>query len=82
MYPSKGQTFEKAKREMCLLWSDLRRSRRFANKDGDLMETHHIVPRALGGTKKLSNLELLHLHCHDQIHGKRINTRSLDINPW
>nr|WP_287256984.1 HNH endonuclease [Moorena sp. SIO4E2] len=46
------------------------------------METHHIVPRALGGTKKLSNLELLHLHCHDQIHGKRINTRSLDINPW
>ncbi|WP_293090209.1 group II intron maturase-specific domain-containing protein [Moorena sp. SIO3H5] len=51
-------------------------------KDRDLMETHHILPRALGGTNKLDNLELLHLHCHDQKHGKNFNIIELDINPW
>lgn len=39
-------------------------------RDGDLMEIHHILPRANGGTNKSDNLELLHLHCHDQKHGK------------
>ncbi|NEQ11815.1 MAG: group II intron reverse transcriptase/maturase, partial [Moorea sp. SIO4E2] len=51
-------------------------------RDGDLMETHHILPRALGGKDNIGNLELLHLHCHDKIHGKQINSKELDSNPF
>ncbi|NEQ84889.1 MAG: group II intron reverse transcriptase/maturase [Moorea sp. SIO2I5] len=54
-------------------------------KDGDLMESHHIKPRALGGNNSLRNQELLHLHCHDQKHGKRITSsqrEELDYNPF
>ncbi|NEO17615.1 MULTISPECIES: HNH endonuclease [unclassified Moorena] len=43
-------------------------------KDGDLLETHHIIPRASGGSNKDGNLELLHLHCHDIKHGKKTNS--------
>jgi RNA-directed DNA polymerase len=35
-------------------------------KDGDLLETDHIIPRHLGGDNRLMNLQLLHRHCHDQ----------------
>ncbi|WP_365940002.1 group II intron reverse transcriptase/maturase [Moorena sp. SIO3I8] len=51
-------------------------------RDGDLMEKHHIIPRALGGNNSDKNLELLHLHCHDVKHGKRINSNELDENPF
>ncbi|WP_287252596.1 HNH endonuclease signature motif containing protein [Moorena sp. SIO4E2] len=47
----------------------------------DLLETHHILPRTLGGTNKFDNLELLHLHCHDTKHGKKIHSNELDKNP-
>ncbi len=43
--------------------------------DGDLLETHHIIPRIQGGTDQLKNLELLHLHCHDEKHRTEINTK-------
>ena len=32
------------------------------------LHVHHIVPKAKGGEDRLSNLVLLHLYCHQQIH--------------
>ncbi|NEP37113.1 group II intron reverse transcriptase/maturase [Moorena sp. SIO3B2] len=51
-------------------------------RDGDLIEMHHIIPRSLGGTNLDQNLELLHLHCHDIKHGKKVNYSELDENPF
>ncbi|NEO17756.1 MAG: group II intron reverse transcriptase/maturase [Moorea sp. SIO3F7] len=60
-------------------------------KDGDLLEKHHIIPRAQGGNDQLNNLELLHLHCHDAKHRTKIATKrqessndpsELDNNPF
>nr|YP_009105290.1 putative reverse transcriptase and intron maturase [Pedinomonas tuberculata]AIT93953.1 putative reverse transcriptase and intron maturase [Pedinomonas tuberculata] len=36
----------------------------------DLMEIHHKKPRKEGGTDRISNLEIVHGHCHDQLHNK------------
>jgi len=36
----------------------------FTFLDGDLIETDHITPKAIGGNQK-DNLQLLHRHCHD-----------------
>ncbi|MGL5834866.1 MAG: HNH endonuclease, partial [Waterburya sp.] len=33
-------------------------------QDGDLIDTDHIIPRAIGDNVK-DNLQLLHKHCHD-----------------
>ncbi len=38
-------------------------------KPGDVLEKHHKIQRKEGGNNAEKNLELLHLHCHDQIHG-------------
>jgi len=38
-------------------------------KDGDILEIHHVVPKAKGGRLAYSNLQLLHGHCHDRIGG-------------
>ena len=35
-------------------------------KEGDLLETDHIVPTSLGGKDRADNLQLLHRHCHDK----------------
>jgi RNA-directed DNA polymerase len=35
-------------------------------KDGDLTELDHIIPKRLGGTDDLKNLQVLHRHCHDR----------------
>jgi RNA-directed DNA polymerase len=35
-------------------------------KNGDLLESDHIVPNSLGGSETLCNKQLLHRHCHDQ----------------
>ncbi|AOW98786.1 group II intron reverse transcriptase/maturase [Moorena producens PAL-8-15-08-1] len=51
-------------------------------RDGDLLEKHHIIPRALGGNDHDKNLELLHLHCHDAKHGTKVNSSKLDENPF
>ena len=34
-------------------------------REGDLLETVHNIPRALGGKDEYNNLQLLHGHCHD-----------------
>ena len=34
-------------------------------RDGDIWEVDHIIPRSLGGDSGYTNLQLLHLHCHD-----------------
>ncbi|NEQ83382.1 MAG: group II intron reverse transcriptase/maturase [Moorea sp. SIO2I5] len=60
-------------------------------REGDLMEKHHIIPRTQGGNDQLKNLELLHLHCHDEKHKTRVTTKrqeskvdssELDNNPF
>ncbi|MBW1953779.1 MAG: HNH endonuclease [Deltaproteobacteria bacterium] len=30
---------------------------------------HHVIPRCKGGSDALDNLQLLHPHCHRQLHG-------------
>ncbi|NEO60994.1 MAG: group II intron reverse transcriptase/maturase [Moorea sp. SIO4G2] len=51
-------------------------------RDGDWIEKHHIIPRAMDGSDLDKNLELLHLHCHDRIHGTKVNSEELDKSPW
>ncbi|NEO17757.1 MAG: group II intron reverse transcriptase/maturase [Moorea sp. SIO4G2] len=57
----------------------------------DLIEKHHIIPRALGGSDLNKNLELLHLHCHDAKHRTNVKPKcqesssdssELDDNPF
>lgn len=47
--------------------------------DQDRIEIDHIVPRSLGGTKELANLQALHQHCHDT---KTANDGSSRIPSW
>jgi RNA-directed DNA polymerase len=35
-------------------------------REGDILETDHIIPKALGGKDESKNLQLLHRHCHDK----------------
>jgi len=35
--------------------------------NGELLEQHHIIPRAKGGGSQVENLQLLHFFCHQQI---------------
>ncbi|WP_424101225.1 group II intron reverse transcriptase/maturase [Moorena producens] len=49
-------------------------------RDGDLIETHHIIPRAQGGKDQLKNLELLHLHCHDAKHRTKVKPKHQELN--
>ena len=38
--------------------------------NGEELHAHHQVPKSKGGSDKPSNLRLVHLYCHQQIHGK------------
>jgi len=44
--------------------------------NGEEIETHHIVPVALGGLNDISNLQHLHKACHKQVHSKSKQNRS------
>jgi len=46
----------------------------------DIMETHHIVPKSSGGKNTYSNLQVIHGHCHDQIHGLKVQGEPERIN--
>lgn len=37
----------------------------------DLTEKHHIKEKSKGGNNSDNNLVLIHLHCHDKVHGTR-----------
>lgn len=37
---------------------------------GDLIESHHITAKKIGGMDIYPNLTLLHRHCHDQLHAQ------------
>lgn len=39
--------------------------------NGEQLHIHHIQPKARGGKDNYGNLQLLHLYCHQQVHGKR-----------
>jgi RNA-directed DNA polymerase len=36
--------------------------------NGESLHRHHLLPKSEGGTEERSNLRLLHLYCHQQIH--------------
>ncbi|MGQ4809829.1 hypothetical protein NKDENANG_03265 [Candidatus Entotheonellaceae bacterium PAL068K] len=36
--------------------------------NGEEIHSHHVVPKSNGGKDTLSNLILVHLYCHQQIH--------------
>ena len=36
--------------------------------NGEALHRHHMLPKSEGGTDERSNLRLLHLYCHQQIH--------------
>jgi RNA-directed DNA polymerase len=42
-------------------------------KDGDILEIDHITPKSEGGGEELSNKWVIHRHCHDNRHAKRVN---------
>jgi RNA-directed DNA polymerase len=44
--------------------------------NGEEIETHHIIPVALGGLNDISNLQHLHKACHKQVHSKSKQNRS------
>jgi RNA-directed DNA polymerase len=46
-------------------------------QDGDIMEIDHIQPRSEGGTDRIDNKWLLHLHCHDERHARVAETERL-----
>ncbi len=45
-------------------------------KDDDLMEIDHITPKSQGGGEEMSNKCVLHRHCHDQRHARRVDSTS------
>jgi len=42
--------------------------------NGELLHTHHVIPRSDGGSDHPRNLQVLHLICHQTIHGSKANT--------
>ena len=49
-------------------------------RSGDLLEQDHIRPRAQGGADALTNLQLLHRHCHDRKTALDIRQRQRGTN--
>lgn len=45
--------------------------------NGAELHEHHLVPRSQGGTDEESNRRLVHLYCHQQIHGGKHGRNAL-----
>ena len=45
--------------------------------NGELMETHHIIPVAQGGSDDTENLQHLHTACHKQVHSHKTKLKGL-----
>ena len=39
-------------------------------------DVHHIIPKSKGGDNRSSNLMMLHINCHKQIHNPRLNVEA------
>jgi RNA-directed DNA polymerase len=46
--------------------------------NGEALHRHHLLPKSKGGTDKRSNVQLLHLYCHQQIHAPTLERRPSD----
>ena len=44
---------------------------------GQEVHIHHVIPKSEGGTDSYCNLQLTHMECHREIHGKKD-----DVNNW
>ncbi|MDQ3928449.1 MAG: group II intron reverse transcriptase/maturase [Chloroflexota bacterium] len=44
-------------------------------RDGDHLEIHHVIRQADGGTSEDGNLQVLHVHCHDQLTARQRASR-------
>jgi RNA-directed DNA polymerase len=44
--------------------------------NGEALNQHHLHPKSEGGPDERSNLQLVHLYCHQQIHSQRKTTSS------
>ena len=54
---------EKRQKGLCLICGE-------TLDNGELLQVHHVIPKAQGGDNKLNNLRLLHRACHRQVHSK------------
>lgn len=61
-------------KKLVLLWNKQKGKCRICKQsitfDTD-WDVHHIIPKSKGGSDKSSNLELLHINCHKQLHNRR-----------
>jgi RNA-directed DNA polymerase len=46
--------------------------------NGEALHRHHLLPKGEGGTDERSNLRLLHLYCHQQIHAAQPASKPSD----
>ena len=43
-------------------------------KNPEILDLHHIIPKKDGGPDKLTNLILLHSHCHYETHYAKLTS--------
>ncbi|MGQ4808563.1 hypothetical protein NKDENANG_01949 [Candidatus Entotheonellaceae bacterium PAL068K] len=59
---TKGQReMAKRQKDVCTICGD-------SLHNGEELHSHHVIPKSKSGKDTLSNLELVHLYCHQQIH--------------
>ncbi len=57
---------KKTRKESCLIKQKFRcNSCKGLFKHDSIMELDHIIPKSCGGTEQVTNLQVLHRHCHD-----------------
>ena len=43
-------------------------------------DVHHVLPKSKGGDDRLSNLQMLHINCHKQIHSRSVLSSTAGSN--